>query len=167
MAVWPANGYKRVVTTEWLQPSGYKRLITNDWLQTIDYKRLFTNDCLQTIDYKPLITNDWLQTIDYKRLATNDSLQTTVYKRVATRWWPTQSWYRSERSEKIRYESISFGGSWSRVIRTGIAYSNNFTATTPLEFVAWDCSRERVTQKSPGIKWHRRINESTFVTFEQ
>ena len=106
MAVRPANGHKRVVTTE--------------WLQTIDYKRLITNDCLQTIVYKRLITNDWLQTVVYKRLFTNE-------------------WLQSDDQPKVGIGPgvpITFGGPWSRIIRTGIAYSNNFTATTPLEFVA-------------------------------
>ena len=56
VAVRPANGYKRVVTTEWLQTIDYKRLFTNDCLQTIVYKRLFTNYCLQTSGYKVMAT---------------------------------------------------------------------------------------------------------------
>ena len=77
----------------------------------IAYKRLFTNDCLQTIDYKRLITNDWLQTIVYKRLFTNEWLQGDDQPKVGI-------------GPRV---PITFGGSWSRVIRTGIAYSNNFT----------------------------------------
>ena len=73
-AVRPANGYKRIVTTDWLQ---------NDGLQTIVSKRLFTNA--------------WLQG--------NDQPKVGIGPRVP----------------------ITFGGSWSRTIRTGIAYSNNFT----------------------------------------
>ena len=47
--------------------------------------------------YKPLFTNEWLQG--------NDQPKVGIGPKVP----------------------ITFGGSWSRVIRTGIAYSNNFT----------------------------------------
>ena len=100
-------------------------MATNEWLQTIVYKRLFTNGCLQAIYYKLLFTNDGLQTMVFKRWFTNDCLQTIVYKRLFT-----NEWLQGNDQPKVGIGPrvpITFGGSWSRIIRTGIAYSNNFT----------------------------------------